>query len=399
MRTILILTFLAFIQSSVQTQEHCNNDYYTLDSLFQVDTIKDVLYGNNNTLSGANRDLFLDVYTPISINQKTPLVVFAHGGSFISGNRQLLSTYCHKLSTRGFTVATIDYRLLDVFFGLDSSDIAREVIFAVSDMKAAIRHFVEDANNQNTYNIDTNFIFVGGVSAGAITATHVAFLDSNDNIDGWILDEINSNGGFTGNSSNNTGLSFNIKGLINYSGGILNTDWINNNNINFYSAHTSEDETVTCETGFPGLVSTGLFPAIELSGSCAMHNAVTNPNIQHEFYFLDGVEGHTDYLFTEEFHKVINDAAVFLKYTMCSFPPTSVKINDVEKVTVKQVKNQLLIDVTQPTNFELYSISGKLIEVFSIQNSESYSIKNLSDGFYIIKSSTSDFTYKLSIMR
>ena len=41
---------------------------------------------------------------------------------------------------------------------------------AVADFTAVVRHFKEDADTDNLYNVDPDLIFVGGISAGAIAA-------------------------------------------------------------------------------------------------------------------------------------------------------------------------------------------------------------------------------------
>ena len=64
-------------------------------------------------------------------------------------------------------------------FALDSIDGTETVVRAVHDYRAAIRYFKKDfSENGNIYGIDTSLIFAGGVSAGAITAVHVAYMDN-----------------------------------------------------------------------------------------------------------------------------------------------------------------------------------------------------------------------------
>ena len=45
-------------------------------------------------------------------------------------------------------------------------------------MKASVRFFTKDAATTNTYKINPNKIFIGGYSAGAITALHYGYVNN-----------------------------------------------------------------------------------------------------------------------------------------------------------------------------------------------------------------------------
>jgi len=42
------------------------------------------------------------------------LIIFIHGGGFVSGARQDARSLCLLFALKGFVTATIDYRLIDV---------------------------------------------------------------------------------------------------------------------------------------------------------------------------------------------------------------------------------------------------------------------------------------------
>ena len=60
---------------------------------------------------------------------------------------------CEYFARRGYVAASIDYRLYDgvLFPTPDSLVMADEMLKAVSDMKAAVRFFREDADQSNIY--------------------------------------------------------------------------------------------------------------------------------------------------------------------------------------------------------------------------------------------------------
>lgn len=91
----------------------------------------------------------------------------------------------------------------------------------MSDYKAAIRYFRQNyTENLNEYKIDTGLIFAGEVSSGAILANHVGLIDRSDNIPYYLKNIIDSNGGWSGNSSSNTNYSSSVSGIINFSGAL-----------------------------------------------------------------------------------------------------------------------------------------------------------------------------------
>ena len=59
-----------------------------------------------------NKDLKLDIWYPLKNNGLYPLVFFCHGGGWISGFRNQSNnvSWCKFLASKGFAVASIDYR-------------------------------------------------------------------------------------------------------------------------------------------------------------------------------------------------------------------------------------------------------------------------------------------------
>ena len=102
-----------------------------------------------------NKDLKLDIWLPLKSNKYHPLVFFCHGGGWISGFRNQPNnvSWCKYLASKGFAVASIDYR-----YGYRNS--MEDIL---SDYTDAL-NYVKD-NSKNLY-IDKNNIVLMGLSAG-----------------------------------------------------------------------------------------------------------------------------------------------------------------------------------------------------------------------------------------
>ncbi|MFC2130522.1 alpha/beta hydrolase fold domain-containing protein [Bacteroidota bacterium] len=114
----------------------------------------------------------LDIYLPEQPKFDIPLVVWIHGGAWISGDKTPLPVHASYLLEHGFAVASINYRF------------ASEIKFPaqIFDCKAAIRWL---RANSGTYNINSDRIGVWGSSAGGHlvsllgTSCDIEFLEGN----------------------------------------------------------------------------------------------------------------------------------------------------------------------------------------------------------------------------
>jgi predicted esterase len=248
-----ILLFISFFfllsctESEINYVNQANNLQRYNSQIFESITItKHIRYGANVTLGGNTQGLDLDIYQPENDTEiNRPLIVLAHGGSFIAGNKSDLEETATFLAKAGYVVASINYRLLDV----TPTQLAfkQVVMNAVVDMKAAVRFFTKDAANANLYKINPNKIFIGGYSAGAITALHYAYVNETSELSSIggssFVDYINSKGGLEGMSGNENFPS-SVKGVINISGALFNKSFINSNEPTLYSIHGTDDAVV-----------------------------------------------------------------------------------------------------------------------------------------------------------
>lgn len=289
----MVLTFYCNIVAWSQ-HSTCDGTRYATFSYTPTSTTG-IQFGNATTIGGNNQDLFLDFYEPSGdLATARPLIIVAFGGSFISGTRQDMDWMCEYYTSLGYATATIDYRLYDgPFVPLpDSVAMTEEVLMAISDMKAAVRFFKEDAANANTYRVDTNYIFVGGISAGGIAASHTALLDSTDAIEPYIQPLLDSNGGWTGNSSTNTQHTDNVRGLLNYSGAMRKASYVDANDPAIFSVHDDGDEVVPYASGAASVFG---FPIITMEGSFLIDQQAQSVGVDSELLTFANSSGHVSY--------------------------------------------------------------------------------------------------------
>lgn len=280
-RKILLFSFSIFLFTSCSESEisyinQAENQQRYNSQIFQTITItEDVRYGANVTLGGATTGLSMDIYQPANDKETNrPLVVLAHGGSYISGDKKDFTEAATFLAKAGYVVVSINYRLLDVI----PTQLAFKqiVINSVVDMKAAVRYFTKDLATNNVYKINANKIFIGGYSAGAITALHYAYVKTDAELTtiggANFVTYVNSKGGLDGMSGNETFPS-SVKGVINISGALFNSNFININEPSLYSIHGTADIVVPYLQG--DLNNTGII----VDGSGILHPYATSIGI------------------------------------------------------------------------------------------------------------------------
>ncbi|MEQ9405909.1 MAG: alpha/beta hydrolase [Cyclobacteriaceae bacterium] len=265
-----------------------------IDSIFtDVNTELNIKYGTNKSLSGIDRNLFLDVYWPEGDTLiERPTLVLAHGGAFVGGNKSDIKDLCITYASMGYTVASIGYNLLDDRFISDSVRFSEGVVIALGDMKGAIRFLRDDAiNGDNDFGIDSNMMFAGGISAGAILANHVGMLDANDpSIPDYLQNHIDNNGGFEGDT-NDLSVSSEVSAVISFSGSLLRSEWIDSSDPPIFMVHEELDPVVPCDYS-----ASVLFPFPILAyGSCALQDQIVESGISNQFVFIEGSDEHVGY--------------------------------------------------------------------------------------------------------
>jgi predicted esterase len=240
-----IRVFLASICLAISCLNYAQTRY--LDPVFGVGVTYNIAYDTSKTIQGHNQVLLLDIYQPLDDSlKKRPLIVFAHGGGFVMGNKNNypMETICSRFAQMGYVCASINYG--QGFQKIKDPNEASSITVqnAASDMAKALTFLKGSANRQ--FGIDPTIIWVGGSSSGAITALHLAFKYEQQH---------------------------KISGVISLSGAIGDTSWITKN-IPVVSIHGTEDKIVPYKDGevnfrFPFIEKV---PRSTVHGSYDIHN-------------------------------------------------------------------------------------------------------------------------------
>lgn len=279
------LFFSCLIAGSMWAQSPCATGRYATDVFANYTTTSDIVYGQNTSWNGASTTLKLDVYQPTGDTETNrPLVILVHGGSFIGGTKTDgdVVTMCQKFAKKGYVTASIDYRL--GFFPFDSANAVKAVVRAVQDLRAAVRFFYKDKQTTDAYKIDTNNIYVGGSSAGAITSLHLAYLDQECEVSDYLNQTtITQLGGLEG-TSGNPGYSSKVKGVLNGCGALARYSWLEAGDVPVASVHGTNDGTVKYNRG---IVNPGT-PLMYLDGSRMIHERACAVGVENQFYTFLG---------------------------------------------------------------------------------------------------------------
>lgn len=242
---------------------------------------RNVSFGSAEKTGGGTEQLEMTIFQGEGDNEANrPVVILGPGGGFADLGFQTMEAYAELLARAGFVAGVINYRLNE------SNDRGQErmmlaVVQAVQDMKAAVRFFRKDAGTDNQYKVNPNKIFVGGYSAGAVTALHLAYLEGTSEAPAALATIIENNGGWEG-SSGNPGYSSAVSGVINLAGGVLDINYIDAGEPALYSVHGTSDQVVAYNSG----------PAdgtpVVLYGSQPIHVQAQTVGISSELLALTG---------------------------------------------------------------------------------------------------------------
>ena len=237
------------------------------ESTYSVIVERDITYAEGLSHDGTSPTTYsiplkLDVYRPDNDSENRPVYMFIHGGAFSGGTKtqEAIVTQANYFASRGWVFISVDYRLTgdlgSIFTGIapqewldvtNQTNQARQLIamyIAQRDAKAAMRWIVA---NTDKYNINTDYITVGGGSAGAITAVTLGISNLED-----FRDEISLTDDPT-LATTNLDQTYEIKSIIDFWGSnaaleaheiIYGTHRFDNDDPPLFIAHGTEDPTV-----------------------------------------------------------------------------------------------------------------------------------------------------------
>ncbi len=274
-------------------------EYFSEDD---IDSQLDMVYATDVIdWEGNSQDLAMDVYYPSSSVdnlEKRPFVLLIHGGGFQSGSKEANSKQCEEFAQRGFVAATLQYRL-----GWDRASSIDQVYAtyrAHQDAHAAMRFVSENAD---MLSIDTDAMFIGGGSAGAITAMNVIYVDEGE----WNSEfpQIVTELGPLTTSGNNLTNTFSLKGVFNNWGSIRGAAIQVEEMVPSIAFHGALDNTVRID-----ITPQGSY------GSGAIHDLLLANGVCSEIT-VDPQGGHAIYLDQTGTEFRVARASCFFKSVLC----------------------------------------------------------------------------------
>ena len=364
---------------------------------YEVSEELEVYYGSGTLFNGQDKDLYMNIYKPIDDgNDKRPVAIFCFGGGFYTGNKSSFINVCKEYASRGFVAATIDYRLgfvkptgLAYPFAYDNKEIPRAGYRAMQDAKSAIR-FLKGRSVQDSSDID-NF-FVGGGSAGGVTALAATFIDLPEDISEDVIGDLgktNSNpaierpalGSLEGDGNLN-GYTADVRGVVNIFGALFDTLPIQEDDEHaIFYYHQTGDPIVPCGHrkaywGIP-FVHENMPLAF---GSCVIEERLAS--IGHPENLSAGIIHNGNAHDIHDLPLVISESTAFIESVICE---TTTNLEN-EHITTMSLYPNPVEDIFY---IDGDIIRGSIADVTGKQISQFYEaevgVNDLSPGWYIAR--------------
>lgn len=352
--------------------------------LFSTYTVSTVTYSSVYNLQ-------MDIYQPTGDTYANrPVIILGHGGAFIGGSKTDDGTVvelCKRFAKRGYVTASINYRLSDLFsMAADSMNAVATVVKAISDGKAAVRYFMQDAATTNTYRIDTNNIFVGGNSAGAVLYMHATYLDNLGEVPTYIADVMAANGGFEGNSGN-PGYNVKIRGVINLAGALARPWFVGPGNKPSVNAQGTDDGTVPYDCAYPlsGVVK------VNLCGLGQLEPMYTANGIYHMSKIYVGAD-HVPWGSNATMLNSVDSMIEEFCYNLICGTTSVKRVSAATEVQLYPNPASGMVTVSAPEAIgavSVYDQTGRVVYTTTAVNGNSHSINTskLAPGMYVLRAS------------
>lgn len=409
--------FLSLMIISLQALPQCNDPYY--HRVYQTTVERDIPYGTALAYNGVMTNLQMNIWKPVGDNNPSrPMILWIHGGGFFSGDKNDMDAIAQASAERGYVAATISYRLgfygnlfFSAPFTYDSSEVIRAAYRAVQDARGAMRFFKGRAAQDSS---NVNMAFIGGASAGSITAMHFAYADklSETPVEGDSISDVvtlfgnvhrPALGPLDGNLNQN-GQSNNVLAVVNFFGALLDTSLIeSNSDPALYSYHQTGDGTVGCgyQVGLWNMPLNVSQNYPHLFGSCVIDDRVHNLGFSPQHY--------QSLLYNGSVHGIHDDALVdslvarFLSDIICENLTGIHSVSEVVDVRVypNPAKDILNIQVADADfQYALYDLNGRKVAASIGTNHQAVNINTaeMSRGMYVLHVVTSNNTFTRKIV-
>lgn len=180
-----------------------------------------------------------------------------------------------------------------------------------------MRWWYKSAREGNPYRIDTNRIFIGGVSAGAVAAIHMAYVDQISELPSEIDTSKAGLGGGIEGLSGNPGYPSRVQGVINVCGMVSDTNYMVAGDEPIVSLHGTDDNVVPY--GYDEIVL-ALWPIMFVHGSASLHERARHLGLDECFFPHPGA-GHTPHVSNSSYtDTTLNVVKHFLYDKVCNAP-------------------------------------------------------------------------------
>ncbi len=418
---IILISFFC-TKSFSQSPSYCNTNRFTDAATFDSSDIRmdtNVVYGiAKNYFTAVNDTLRMTVFYPdttADTMSARPFILLIHGGAFLGGSMHDMDYQCREFARRGFVTATISYRLgwncsgtdflsICALCGNMNINFVTATYAACQDGRAAMRYV--DANAAQ-YKIDRTNYFIGGTSAGSITAMHVAFWDQSEAnaFCPWAVAQVGSLD-TSGNALTNT---YQFKGVIDNCGAVSKDSVIlNNGNIPLIAFHDEDDCVVPNQYG--EVISCFCQSFYWVAGSSVLYGLLSANAVCASMNLVPLSVNHCS--FPE--YELVNRASCFIRSVLCDschssynntpYTPQgcSAAIGISENYLLQSIQlfpnpaaDKIMLKGLQPEKkyaLELFDFSGRKIseENFSGSSQHLFPVTTISAGMYSIKISAGD---------
>lgn len=362
-----------------ETEEYQDVRNRYKDEMFEVERLSDVTYANVkgywssiaddtidignivkvgllNSLKKKDLSLEMDIYIPKNDTvEKRPLIMFIHGGAFYIGDKATLPyrTLCNHFASMGYVCVSINYRM---GFRVNSKAILRTAYQATQDAHAAMRYLL---SKREVYRIDPDYLFVGGASAGSITALNLAYMRNENrpaaSYSSMFLDDL----GDIETSGNEYTNSFKIRAIANMWGSIFDLKILENSNASIISFHGDEDVVLPYRYGYP-FRALGEFQKVffdKMYGSYFINQRANELGIRSELHTFHG-EGHTLHL---DEHRMLNDNFYTIQNEIVDFFYEELNPNPVYIAHDKSDVQLFTIDTTDVRIADWHVVGGMVL--------------------------------------